>query len=219
MAAGKKTARGRKQDQARVAAGQDYEVRYETKKTGRSASAVKKAVKKVGNSRKRVGKSLGRRSHTRWRRRGWPSIRAGTQGRYLRSTRALRRLQQALRPARCRTADLGGQCRRPLARVRVGAVPHPAVFLTFVDGTGFPQHGNRPSAQRADGGPSLFDHQHRDLTPARDESLRPSFVPAANTRLGFAIVGAAGFPLVPPACAKRQAAECNHFYASPFLFR
>ena len=56
----KKTARGRKQDRARVAKGQDYEVRYEARKTGRSASAVKKAVKKVGNSRKRVEKRLGR---------------------------------------------------------------------------------------------------------------------------------------------------------------
>jgi len=58
--ASKKTTRGRNQDRARVAKGQDYEVRYETKKTGRSASAVKKAVKKVGNSRKRVEKRLGR---------------------------------------------------------------------------------------------------------------------------------------------------------------
>lgn len=55
-AAKKKTARGRKQDRARVAKGQDYEVRYEAKKTGRSASAVKK----VGNSRKRIEKRLGR---------------------------------------------------------------------------------------------------------------------------------------------------------------
>jgi hypothetical protein len=47
----KKTARGRKQDRARVAGGQKYEVAYESKKTGRSASAVKKAVKKVGNVR------------------------------------------------------------------------------------------------------------------------------------------------------------------------
>jgi hypothetical protein len=36
-----------------VAGGQDYEVRYES---GRSASAVKTAVKKVGNARKRVEK-------------------------------------------------------------------------------------------------------------------------------------------------------------------
>jgi hypothetical protein len=56
----KKSTRGRKQDRARVAGGQDYEVRYEAKKTRRSAGAVKKAVKKVGNSRKRVEKRLGR---------------------------------------------------------------------------------------------------------------------------------------------------------------
>jgi hypothetical protein len=55
-----KTARGRKQDRGRVAGAQDYEVRYEAKKTKRSASAVKKAVKKVGNARKRVEKRLGR---------------------------------------------------------------------------------------------------------------------------------------------------------------
>jgi hypothetical protein len=60
MAATKKMARGRKQDRAKVAGGQKHEVRYEAKKTGRSASAVKKAVKKVGNSRKRVEKRLGR---------------------------------------------------------------------------------------------------------------------------------------------------------------
>lgn len=56
----KQTARGRKQDRARVAGGQDYEVRYEAKKTGRSVSAVKKAVKKVGSSRKKVERRLGR---------------------------------------------------------------------------------------------------------------------------------------------------------------
>lgn len=56
----RKFSRGRKQDRARVAGGQDYEVRYESKKTGRSASAVKKAVKKVGSSRKRVERRLGR---------------------------------------------------------------------------------------------------------------------------------------------------------------
>ncbi|XUM19878.1 DUF3606 domain-containing protein [Bradyrhizobium oligotrophicum S58] len=56
-----KSARGRKQDRARVAGGQDYEVRYEAKKSGRSASAVKKAVKKVGNSRKKVERKLTRK--------------------------------------------------------------------------------------------------------------------------------------------------------------
>jgi hypothetical protein len=42
----------------RGSCGQDYEVGYEAKKTGRSRPSVKKAVKKVGNSRKRVEKWL-----------------------------------------------------------------------------------------------------------------------------------------------------------------
>ena len=57
----KKTARGRKQDRARVAGGQKYEVSYEAKKSGRSAPAVKKAVKKVGNMRKKGEKRLTRK--------------------------------------------------------------------------------------------------------------------------------------------------------------
>ena len=60
-AASKKTTRGRKQDRALVAGKQDYEVRYTAKKTRSSASAVKKAVKKVGSSRKRVAKTLKRK--------------------------------------------------------------------------------------------------------------------------------------------------------------
>jgi hypothetical protein len=56
----KQSIRGRKQDRVRVAGGQDYEVRYTARKTKRSASAVKKAVKKVGSSRKRVERRLGR---------------------------------------------------------------------------------------------------------------------------------------------------------------
>lgn len=54
------TSRGRKQDRARVAGDREYEVRYEAKKTGRSNAAVKKAVKKVGNSRKKVQRQLGK---------------------------------------------------------------------------------------------------------------------------------------------------------------
>ena len=61
----KKTARGRKQDRARVAGGQDYEVRYVATKTRKSAASVKKAVKKVGTSRKRVEKALKRRKTKR----------------------------------------------------------------------------------------------------------------------------------------------------------
>jgi hypothetical protein len=56
----KQSSRGRKQDRARVAGGQDYEVRYAAKKSGKSKAAVKKAVKNVGTSRKRVERSLSR---------------------------------------------------------------------------------------------------------------------------------------------------------------
>ena len=48
-----------KQDRAKVAGGQDYEVKYEAAKTGASKSEVKDAVKAVGNSRKAVEKTLG----------------------------------------------------------------------------------------------------------------------------------------------------------------
>ena len=56
----KHTARGRKQDRARVAGRQDYEVSYTAKKTRKSAASVRKAVKRVGSSRKRVVKALKR---------------------------------------------------------------------------------------------------------------------------------------------------------------
>lgn len=48
------THRGRAQDRARVAAGQDHEVRYEANKEGVSKAEVKQAVHEVGNSRKKV---------------------------------------------------------------------------------------------------------------------------------------------------------------------
>jgi uncharacterized protein DUF3606 len=54
------TARGRSQDRKRVAGGQDYEVRYEAKKTGTTKRRVKKAVKRAGNSRKNVERELRR---------------------------------------------------------------------------------------------------------------------------------------------------------------
>lgn len=48
------TTRGRTQDRAKVAGGQQHEIRYESDKTGASKSEVKKAVKDVGNSRRKV---------------------------------------------------------------------------------------------------------------------------------------------------------------------
>lgn len=53
------TPRGRAQDRAKVAAGQDHEVRYEAEKTGSSKAQVKDAVETEGNSRKAVEKKLG----------------------------------------------------------------------------------------------------------------------------------------------------------------
>ncbi len=52
------SSRGRSQDRAKVAGGQDHEVRYESKKTGASKSDVKDAVKAAGNSRKKVEAEL-----------------------------------------------------------------------------------------------------------------------------------------------------------------
>ncbi|PYE38802.1 uncharacterized protein DUF3606 [Rhizobium sp. PP-F2F-G20b] len=52
------TTRGRNQDRARVAAGQDHEVAYEAKKEGVSKDNVKDAVKSVGNSRIKVEDKL-----------------------------------------------------------------------------------------------------------------------------------------------------------------
>ena len=54
------TTRGRSQDRAKVAGGQDHEVRYESTKTGASKDEVKAAVKSAGNSRKKVEAQLGK---------------------------------------------------------------------------------------------------------------------------------------------------------------
>jgi Protein of unknown function (DUF3606) len=55
----KQTALRRKQDRSRMSGKQDYEVRYEARKTRNSTATVKKATKKVGNSRKRIERRLG----------------------------------------------------------------------------------------------------------------------------------------------------------------
>jgi uncharacterized protein YjbK len=56
----KKTKRGRAQDRRLVAAGQDYEVEYEAKKTGKSKKRIKHVLQAAGPSRKRVERRLGR---------------------------------------------------------------------------------------------------------------------------------------------------------------
>jgi hypothetical protein len=52
------SSKGRAQDRAKVAGGQDYEVGYESKKLNTSTGKVKSAVKSVGNSRKNVEKAM-----------------------------------------------------------------------------------------------------------------------------------------------------------------
>ncbi|ESY22246.1 MULTISPECIES: DUF3606 domain-containing protein [unclassified Mesorhizobium] len=55
------TTRGRSQDRAKVAGGQDHEVKYEAGKTGASKADIKSAVKSVGNSRRKVEDELGKK--------------------------------------------------------------------------------------------------------------------------------------------------------------
>ena len=54
----KQSSRGRSLDRGKVAGGQAHEVNYESKKTGANATEIKKAVKSVGNSRRKVEKRL-----------------------------------------------------------------------------------------------------------------------------------------------------------------
>jgi hypothetical protein len=48
------------QDRRSVAAGQEHETAYEAQKTAASTEEVKRAVRKVGNSRAKVERELGR---------------------------------------------------------------------------------------------------------------------------------------------------------------
>ena len=55
------TTRGRSQDRAKVAGGQDHEVKYAAGKARASKTEVKAAVKSVGNSRTKVEAKLGKK--------------------------------------------------------------------------------------------------------------------------------------------------------------
>ena len=54
------SSRGRSQDRRKVAAGQDYEVKYEARKTNTNPKEVRNAVKSEGNSRSKVERKLGK---------------------------------------------------------------------------------------------------------------------------------------------------------------
>ena len=53
--------RGRNQDRARVAGGQDHEVRYEANKEHVSKDDMRSAIKSAGNSRDKVEDELDRK--------------------------------------------------------------------------------------------------------------------------------------------------------------
>ncbi|SFB65174.1 Protein of unknown function [Rhizobium sp. NFR07] len=55
------TGKGREQDRAKVAGGQEHEVRYEADKENVSKAAVKDAVHEVGNGRDKVEAELDRK--------------------------------------------------------------------------------------------------------------------------------------------------------------
>ena len=52
------SSKGRAQDRAKVAGGQEHEIRYEKDKLNLSGQEVKDAVKSEGNSRKKVEEKL-----------------------------------------------------------------------------------------------------------------------------------------------------------------
>jgi hypothetical protein len=54
----KPSSRGRSQDRAKVAGGQNHEVNYEKEKLNVSGKEVKDAVRTAGNSRKKVEEKL-----------------------------------------------------------------------------------------------------------------------------------------------------------------
>ena len=54
----KPSTRGRSQDRAKVASGQDHEVTYEKDKMNVTGKKVKEVVKSEGNSRKKVEEKL-----------------------------------------------------------------------------------------------------------------------------------------------------------------
>jgi hypothetical protein len=108
-----------------------------------------------------------------------------TPDRCRRSNRALLRLRQRRPQEKRRTADPGGRWRRPLARMRISAVLHPAVLLAFLDGVRLAQRCDRLSAQCADRRSPFLRRQHLSSL-LRNESFSPSFVPGCYRRAGIA---------------------------------
>jgi hypothetical protein len=138
----RKTARGRAQDRAKVAGGQRYEVSYEAKKTGRSAPAVKKAVKKFGNVRKKVEKKLARWSNSEARR----SLRRALGASVADGIQNLPELSYGGVRREVGWWVLPGDFDGMIASVRIRPILGPAVILAFVNGVRVLQYGHRPAS-------------------------------------------------------------------------
>lgn len=86
---------------------------------------------------------------------------------------------------------------RAIPRVRVGAIPGPAMLLAFADRAGVLQQLDGPSPQGADRRPSFPGHQHFEIAPAgRIRAIARSFR-AVSTGQGFPNHRAGLCPRVP----------------------
>ena len=169
MAVAKKTkmARGRKQDRARVAGGQDYEVRYEVEEDG----PVRRVREEGRQEGRQCPQARGQASSSQ------DSSAAGHCGGHSGQVSPIESStsRTSATASSGETPDGGSRraCREgAFAGVRVGAVLHPAVLLALADGAGFLQNTDRPAAQCPDRRPPFLRHQHRDRS-CRDESLCP----------------------------------------------
>jgi len=109
----RKTGRGRKQDRARVAGGQDDELQYEAKdrKVGTSGEKGCQKGRQRAQARGETAWPLTRRVRCRG---SAPVLsQGGILGRYHRSSSAPRELRPPLRQGRCLLAGLDGRYRRP----------------------------------------------------------------------------------------------------------
>jgi hypothetical protein len=96
------------------------------------------------------------------------------------------------------------------AGMGIAAVPHATMLFAFADGAGLQQNQPCPTFDRPESGPSFLHHQHRNHSWRHTIRIFGACLPfrAANTGLGFGIVGAPAFPPVPSWKAFRS---CNRY--------
>ena len=162
-AAKKKTARGRKQDRARVGrrAGLRSAVRGEEDRKGGGGEKGRQEGRQRAQARRETTRPL-RPGGPGWRRCLAPALLvrgaswAGIADRVQHVANLGRRFISGDACWRVSTSDIEG----PLPRMRIGAFLHPTVLLALADGASFLEHVNRPSAHRPYRRPALTCHQH-----------------------------------------------------------